>query len=98
MGRKPPRIAGFYYLNKEMVKIRLRREGSKDRPYYKIVVADGRARREGAFIDQIGTYDPMKGDEHASIDLEKVDEWIGKGAQPSDTVRSIIKKARRASA
>lgn len=82
-----------------MVKIRLRREGAKDRPYYRIVVADSRARREGAFIEQVGTYDPMKkGEDNATIDLEKVDAWIGNGAQPSETVLSIIKKARRAAA
>ncbi|MDP4582795.1 MAG: 30S ribosomal protein S16 [Verrucomicrobiales bacterium] len=82
-----------------MVKIRLRREGTKDRPYYRIIVADGRARREGAFIEQLGTYDPLvdKAD-NFSIDLEKADAWIAKGAQPSETVRSMIKKARQASA
>ena len=78
-----------------MVKIRLRREGSKGRPYYRIVVADGRSRRDGAYIEQVGTYDPMKEENHSTIDLEKIDEWIGKGAQPSDTVRSIVKKARQ---
>lgn len=81
-----------------MVKIRLRREGSKGRPYYRIVVADGRTRREGAFIDAVGTYDPLKEKEAADIDLEKIDDWLSKGAQPSDTVRSLIKKARQASA
>ena len=81
-----------------MVKIRLRREGSKDRPYYRIVVADQRARREGAFIELIGTHDPLKEEGGTQIDLEKADEWIGKGAQPSDTVRSLIKKARQAQA
>ncbi|MDF1751872.1 MAG: 30S ribosomal protein S16 [Verrucomicrobiales bacterium] len=79
-----------------MVKIRLRREGSKDRPYYKVVVCDSRARREGHYIEQIGTYDPMKSDADAVIDLEKADKWIGNGAQPSDTVKSLIKKARKA--
>ncbi len=81
-----------------MVKIRLRREGSKGRPYYRIVVADGRKRREGAFIEAVGTYDPLKDEDQATVDLEKVDEWVSKGAQPSDTVRSLIKKARRAQA
>lgn len=79
-----------------MVKIRMRREGTKDRPFYRIVVADGRARREGAFIEQIGTYDPLRDTSNFQIDLAKADEWIGKGAQPSDTVRSLIKKARQA--
>lgn len=81
-----------------MVKIRLRREGAKGRPYYRIVVADGRARREGAFIEMIGTHDPMKEEGGTTIDLEKADAWIGKGAQPSETVMNLIKKARRATA
>ena len=81
-----------------MVKIRMRREGTKDRPYYRIVVADGRARREGAYIEQIGTYDPLRDTANFNIDLAKADEWIGKGAQASDTVRSLMKKARKASA
>jgi small subunit ribosomal protein S16 len=82
----------------DMVKIRLRREGTKDRPYYRIVVADGRARREGAYIEQLGTYDPLRDKSNFNIDLAKADEWIGKGAQPSETVRSLMKKARQASA
>lgn len=81
-----------------MVKIRLRREGTKDRPYYKIVVCDNRKRREGPYIEQIGTYNPMAKEQDFSIDLEKADKWIGHGAQPSDTVRSLIKKARQDSA
>lgn len=81
-----------------MVKIRLRREGTKDRPYYRIVVTDSRARREGAYIEQIGTYDPEKDSDNFSIDLTKADAWVGKGAQPSETVLSLMKKARKASA
>lgn len=81
-----------------MVKIRMRREGTKDRPYYRIVVTDSRARREGAYIEQIGTYDPLRDTSSYQIDLAKAEAWIGKGAQPSDTVRSLIKKARQASA
>ena len=79
-----------------MVRIRLRREGTKDRPYYKVVVCDGRTRREGPYIEQIGTYDPMTAKGEFQIDLEKVDKWLGHGAQPSDTVKSLIKKARKA--
>ncbi len=79
----------------EMVKIRLRREGTKNRPYYKVVVCDNRARRDGDFIEQVGMYDPMTKDAVYSIDLEKVDKWIGNGAQPTDTVKSLIKKARK---
>ena len=81
-----------------MVKIRLRREGTKGRPFYRIVVADQRTRREGAFIEMIGTYDPLQEEGGTKIDLEKADAWIGKGAQPSETVRSLIKKARQAEA
>ncbi len=82
-----------------MVKIRLRREGTKDRPYYRIVVADSRARKEGRFIEIVGNYDPMKdGEGNCNLDLEKVDEWLGKGAQPSDTVKSLIRKARATAA
>lgn len=76
-----------------MVKIRLRREGTKNKPYYRVVVCDNRSRRESAFIEQVGTYDPLNG--ASTIDLEKVDKWIGHGAQPSDTVKSLIKKARQ---
>ena len=79
------------------VAIRLRREGSKDRPFYRIVVADSRSRRDGRFIDMIGTYDPMnKSDDNSVIDLAKVDAWIGKGAKASETVASIIRKTRLA--
>ena len=75
------------------VVIRLRREGSKGRPYYRVVVADSRFPRDGRYIESVGVYDPMHEGKDA-IDLEKVDQWIGKGAKPSDTVRSLIRKAR----
>ena len=79
------------------VAIRLRREGSKDRPFYRIVVADSRKRRDGRFIEMVGTYDPMKkGDDNSVLDLAKVDAWLGKGAKASETVASIIRKARLA--
>ncbi len=81
-----------------MVKIRLRREGTKDRPYYRIVVADSRARKEGRFIELVGSYDPLVDGDNYKIDLEKVESWIGKGAQPSETVQSIIRKAKGAAA
>ena len=77
------------------VSIRLRREGSLNNPYYKVVVADQRSPRDGKFIELIGNYDPKKPGENANIDLSRVDYWITNGAQPSDTVRSIIKKARK---
>ena len=76
------------------VVIRLRREGSKDRPYYKVVVADSRSPRDGRFIEQVGNYNPMIEDSYA-IDLEKVDKWIGDGAKPSSTVNSLIKRLEK---
>ncbi len=78
-----------------MVKIRLKREGNKGRPYYKIVVADQRARRDGRYIQAIGNYNPLAEGENFDVDLEAVDKWVGNGAQMSDTVRSIVKKARK---
>ena len=77
------------------VAIRLRREGNKNRPFFRIVVTDSRARRDGNFIEQIGTYDPLKDGKNFEIDLEKVDKWVGDGAQPSDKVKNIIKYARK---
>ncbi len=77
------------------VSIRLRREGSLNNPYYKVVVADQRSPRDGKFIEIIGNYDPKKVGDNANIDLSRADYWIGNGARPSDTVRSIIKKARK---
>lgn len=77
------------------VKIRLRREGALNRPYYKVVVTDSRSPRDGKFIEQVGNYDPKKAGENANLDLERVDYWIERGAQPSDTVRSLIKKEKK---
>ncbi len=78
-----------------MVALRLTRKGTKDRPYYKIVAIDSRARRDGRPIEQIGTYNPMIEGENYTIDLEKADKWLSNGAQPSETVNSIIRKARK---
>ena len=78
------------------VAIRLRREGSKDRPFYRIVVADSRNRRDGRFIEMVGTYDPMKKSNNSVLDLAKVDAWLSKGAKASETVASIIRKTRLA--
>ena len=78
------------------VKIRLKREGSKGRPHFRVVVADGRAPKEGKILEAVGTYDPLAEGDNFDLDLEKTDAWIAKGAQPSDTVRSLIKKARKA--
>ena len=77
------------------VSIRLRREGNLNNPYYKVVVADARSPRDGKFIELVGNYDPKKAGDNSNIDLSRIDYWIQNGAQPSDTVRSIIKKARK---
>ena len=79
-----------------MLTLRLNRQGTKDRPFYKIVAVDSRKRRDGRYIEQIGTYNPMEEGVNFTIDVDKADTWVSKGAQPSDTVRSIIKKARKA--
>ena len=74
-------------------KIRLKRMGAKKAPFYRIVVADSRSPRDGRFIDEIGIYDPNCQPAAIRIDAEKAQKWIGKGAQPSDTVRSLLKQA-----
>ena len=74
------------------VKIRLRRMGSKQRPFYRIVVADSRSPRDGRFISEVGTYNPVVEPAEIKIDKEAIKEWIKKGAQPTDTVRSLLKK------
>ena len=76
-----------------MVKIRLRRMGSKKNPFYRIVVADSRYPRNGRFIEEIGYYDPTKEPSVVKIDAEKAKQWLDNGAQPTDTVREILKKA-----
>jgi len=77
------------------VSIRLRREGTTNRPYYKVVVADSRSPRDGKFIEIIGTYDPKKPGHNSTLKLDRIEHWISKGAQPSDTVRSLIKKNKK---
>ena len=77
------------------VSIRLRREGSLNNPYYKIVVADKRSPRDGKFIEIVGNYDPKKAGANSNLDLSRVDYWTTRGAQPSETVRSLIKRARK---
>jgi small subunit ribosomal protein S16 len=77
------------------VSIRLRREGAKNRPYYKVVVADSRSPRDGKFIEIIGTYDPKKPGHNSTLKLDRAEYWISKGAQASDTVRSLIKKTKK---
>lgn len=78
-----------------MVVLRLNRQGTNDRPYYKIVAVDNRKRRDGRYIEQIGTYNPMVEGVNFTLDIERADDWVKKGAQPSDTVRDIIKKAKK---
>jgi len=74
------------------VKIRLTRQGKKKRPYYRIIVADSRAPRDGKFIDILGVYQPMEKENQIQIDKDKASDWLKKGALPSDTVKDILKK------
>lgn len=76
------------------VKIRLARHGAKKRPYYRIVVADSRARRDGRFIEEVGRYNPCTDPSMIKIDFEKLDKWVANGAQPTDTVERLIRTAR----
>ena len=76
-----------------MVKIRLRRMGAKKSPYYRIVVADSRSPRDVRCIEEIGTYNPLTDPATITVDLEKAQQWIKNGAQPTDTVRGLLKKA-----
>ena len=80
------------------VSIRLRREGAKNSPYYKVVVADRRSPRDGKFIEIIGTYDPKIPGRNSTLNIDRVEYWISKGAQQSDTVRSLIKKNKKPAA
>ena len=74
------------------VKIRLRRLGAKKAPFYRVVVADSRAPRNGRFIEEIGTYNPLTEPSEVKVDADKVKEWIANGAQPTDTVKNLFKK------
>lgn len=76
------------------VKIRLARHGAKKRPYYRIVVAVSRCPRDGKFIEEVGRYNPCSEPAMVSFDMDKVDQWIKNGAQPTDTVASLIRRAR----
>jgi len=78
------------------VKIRLKRVGAKNNPAYRIVVADSRSPRDGKFIEEIGTYLPTQKANKVKINLDRANYWVGVGAQPSDTVASMIKKANKA--
>ena len=76
-----------------MVKIRLRRLGAKKNPFYRVVVADSRFARDGRFIEEIGTYDPTTEPSTIKIDADNAKQWLSNGAQPTDTVRVLLKKA-----
>lgn len=78
------------------VTIRLRRDGRKNLPYYRVVVADKHSPRDGKFIELVGTYDPSsKKEQNATLDMEAIEEWMKKGAKPSDTVLQLIKKLKK---
>lgn len=76
------------------VKIRLARHGAKKRPFYRIVVADQESRRDGRFIEIVGTYNPLKDPADVSLKNDRIDYWLGKGAIPTDTVRNLIKREK----
>ncbi|MCL4786061.1 MAG: 30S ribosomal protein S16 [Verrucomicrobia bacterium] len=80
------------------VRIRLKRIGAKNAPVFRIVVADSRSPRDGKFIEELGTYWPRKKSDKVHFNLERAQHWLGKGAQPSETVASFIKKAAKAAA
>jgi small subunit ribosomal protein S16 len=80
------------------VRIRLKRIGAKNKPVFRIVVADGRSPRDGKFIEELGTYLPLKKGDNFTLNLDRAKYWVSKGAQPSDTVASFIKKASKAAA
>ena len=80
------------------VRIRMKRIGAKNAPVFRIVVADSRSPRDGKFIEELGTYHPRKKTDNVKFDLERAKYWISKGALPSDTVASFIKKASKAAA
>lgn len=76
-----------------MVKIRLKRMGAHKKPFYRVVVADSRTPRDGRFIEEIGTYNPLKDPAEIIIDNEAAERWLANGAQPTDTVRALLKKS-----
>lgn len=81
-----------------MIKIRLARHGAKKRPFYRIVVANSEAPRDGSFIEKVGTYDPVANPAKISLNNERIQYWLGQGAEPSDTVANILKKENVAKA
>lgn len=80
------------------VRIRLKRIGAKNQPAFRIVVADSRSPRDGRFIEELGTYWPLKPGDNVKLNLERVDHWLAQGAQPTETAASLIKRARKAAA
>jgi small subunit ribosomal protein S16 len=78
--------------------IRLRRDGAKNSPYYRVVVADKHSPRDGKFLELIGTYDPKKKGDNSTVKIARAEHWMKLGARPSDTVKSILKKAKAKSA
>jgi len=80
------------------VKIRMKRVGAKNAPFYRIVVADSRSPRDGKCIEELGSYQPLKKGDNFKLDLDRAKYWVSKGAQPSDTVASFIKKAGKSAA
>jgi small subunit ribosomal protein S16 len=80
------------------VKIRMKRVGAKNAPVYRIVVADSRSPRDGKFIEELGTYQPLKKGNNYTLDLDRAKYWVSKGAQPSETVASFIKRSAKAAA
>ncbi len=80
----------------DVLKIRLRREGSRNHPFFRIVVSDSRRTPRGPMVDILGHYDPKTTPQTVKVDLEKYDGWLGKGAQPSDTVRTLVGQIKKA--
>ncbi len=78
-----------------MVKLRLTRMGAKKRPFYRVVAADSRFPRDGRFLENLGTYDPLVEKDSVKLKMDRVQYWLSQGAQPSDTVRSLIKKSKK---
>lgn len=76
-----------------LVKIRLTRMGSHKKPFYRVIVADSRARRDGPFVEILGTYDPMKEPSEIKVNAERADYWLKEGAQPTDSVKKLLKRA-----
>ncbi len=98
MGGPVAESAPGQYLYNMAVKIRMKRVGAKNAPVFRIVVADGRSPRDGRFIEELGTYQPLKKGNNFTLNLDRAKYWVSKGAQPSETVASFIKKATKAAA